>query len=197
MVEILTVCTGNICRSPLAELLLAQRLADLNPTVSSAGTRGMVDSPMTAEAVALADQLGVPTATSAAHRARFLNEAHLASPDLILTMTRDHRRSVAELAPTRLRHTFTVREFARLAEGVSDADITAAARAEGTDAASRLRAAATFLAGRRGLAVPPPAPDDDDVVDPYRRSWQTYLRSGKQLVPALDQVERVVRAALA
>src|SRR5690606_17245040 len=36
---ILTVCTGNICRSPLAETVLATRLADLDVRVHSAGTQ--------------------------------------------------------------------------------------------------------------------------------------------------------------
>lgn len=196
MVEILTVCTGNICRSPLAELLLSQRLADLRPTVSSAGTRGLRSAPMTPEAVSLADQLGVAHDVATQHRSRFLTEQLLKSPDLIITMTRDHRRQVAELAPARIRTTFTAREFARLAQGLSDAEIAEAATSNGTDAASRVRAAATLVASRRGIAEPPASPDDDDVIDPYGRSWKTYVTSAEQLVPALDEVERVIRAAL-
>ena len=41
----------------------------------------------------------------------------------------------------------------------------------------------------------PPTPEDDDVIDPYGRSWQTYERSAAQLVPALDEVVRVLRVA--
>ncbi|WES62850.1 hypothetical protein P0L94_10300 [Microbacter sp. GSS18] len=197
MVEILTVCTGNICRSPLAELLLRTRLADLHPTIASAGTRGLRSAPMTPEAVSLADQLGVPADVASQHRSRFLTENLLTSPDLILAMTRNHRRAIAELAPARMRSTFTVREFARLSADLTDAEITEAATTAGTDAASRVRAAAALVASRRGLAVPPASPDDDDVVDPYGRSWQTYVTTANQLVPALDEVERVVRAALA
>ena len=37
---------------------------------------------------------------------------------------------------------------------------------------------------------------EDDVVDPYRRSWETYQRSAAQLVPAIDEVARVVRLAV-
>lgn len=195
--EFLTVCTGNICRSPLAELLLATRLADLGVTVSSAGTRGLRSAPMTAEAVSIADQLGIAHERAAGHRSRFLTEAHLGSPDVIFAMTRDHRRHIVELAPTRLRSTFTVREFARLAAGVSDAAVTEAAARAGDDPASRLRAAVTLVASQRGVGAPPASPDDDDVIDPYGRSWQTYVLSAQQLVPAIDQVERVVRAAVA
>ncbi|GAA1469910.1 low molecular weight phosphatase family protein [Microbacterium thalassium] len=197
MVEILTVCTGNICRSPLAELLLRTRLMDLHPTVSSAGTRGLARAPMTPESVSLADQLGVPADIATQHRSRFLTEHMLKSPDLILAMSRNHRRVIAELAPTRLRSTFTVREFARLAADLSDAEIIEAATTAGTDAASRVRAAAALVATRRGIAPPPKSQTDDDVTDPFGHSWQTYVSSANQLVPALDEVERVVRAALA
>lgn len=195
--HILTVCTGNICRSPLAEVLLATRLADVGADVASAGTRGLRSAPMTPEAVSLADQLGVPHERAAAHRSRFLTEQHLASPDLIVTATREHRRHVVELAPTRMRSTFTVREFARLAAPLSTEQLAEAAGRAGSDPASRLRAAVTLVASQRGVGIPPAAADDDDVIDPYGHSWQTYVTSARQLVPALDEVERVVRAAVA
>src|SRR5690606_12746543 len=48
--NILTVCTGNICRSPLAEAVLASRLADLDLRVHSAGTQALVGHGMPPEA---------------------------------------------------------------------------------------------------------------------------------------------------
>jgi protein-tyrosine phosphatase len=194
--EVLTVCTGNICRSPLAEQLLRLHLAPLEVQVTSAGTRGLRSAPMTPEALALADQLGVPAPDSTAHRSRFLTEQHLAGPDLILTMTRDHRRQVAELAPARMRSTFTAREFARLAADISDDEIRdAAAHAPVQTPGARVRAAAALVASRRGMVLPPETPDDDDVIDPYGRSWKTYELSATQLTPALDEVVRVLKAA--
>jgi protein-tyrosine phosphatase len=194
--EVLTVCTGNICRSPLAEQLLRQRLTAEKATVTSAGTRGLRSAPMTPEALALADQLGVPAADSTAHRSRFLTEQHLGTPDLILTMTRDHRRQVVELAPARMRSTFTVREFARLAVDVTDEQIRdAAARATVQTPGARVRAAAAVVASRRGMVLPHDKPEDDDVIDPYGRSWQTYELSAAQLTPALEQVVRVLQSA--
>jgi protein-tyrosine phosphatase len=192
--EVLTVCTGNICRSPLAEQLL--RLAPEEARASSAGTRGLRSAPMTPEALALADQLGVPTSDSTAHRSRFLTEGMLVAPDLIVTMTREHRRMVAELAPSRLRSTFTAREFARLAVEVTDEQIRDAAdKALTQTPGARVRAAAALVASRRGMALPPEKPEDDDVIDPYGRSWQTYELSAAQLTPALDEVVRVLTVA--
>lgn len=195
MFEVLTVCTGNICRSPLAEQLLRLHLED-RAEVSSAGTRGLRSAPMTPEALALADQLGVPTEDSQAHRSRFLTEQHLQSPDLIVTMTRDHRRQVAELAPARMRSTFTAREFARLSADLTDEQIRDAADAAPAQTpGARVRAAAALVASRRGMGLPPAKPEDDDVIDPYGRSWQTYELSAAQLTPALTEIVRVLDAA--
>ncbi|RLK47966.1 low molecular weight phosphatase family protein [Microbacterium telephonicum] len=195
--ELMTVCTGNICRSPLAQLILATRLRDLGASVHSAGVRGLPAAVMTPEAIDLALESGVSEADADAHRSRYLTEAMLSAPDLILAMTRDHRRELAELAPARLRSTFTVREFARLAASLDDTTIASSAAAAGSDPSARLRAAAAAVAGQRGLAIPPADPADDDVIDPYRREWSVYQRSAQQLLPALDQVERVVRLAAA
>ncbi|MBW9094156.1 low molecular weight phosphatase family protein [Microbacterium jejuense] len=196
MFEILTVCTGNICRSPLAEILLRARLADLAPRVASAGTRGLASAPMTPEAAHLALALGAPEAETLAHRSRFLTEQHLESPDLILAMTRDHRRAIVGLAPSRLRSTFTVREFARLASAVSADELRRAADAAGPEPAARIRAASQFLAASRGLVPTPQDPADDDVVDPYGQPWETYLVSTSQLEPAVSTTASTLRLVL-
>lgn len=195
MFEILTVCTGNICRSPLAETLLRTRLAGLPGAVSSAGTLGLDSAAMTAEAQQLADGLGIPANIVREHRSRQLTDAHLQRPDLILTMAREHRRAIVEMDPARLRTTFTVREFARLAQDTPDAEIVNATGTQITPS-DKLRAALQVVAAHRGMTPPPVDPSDDDVVDPYRRSWNTYQRSADQLVPAIDQVVRVVRLAV-
>ena len=98
MFEILTVCTGNVCRSPLAEALLRTRLSVYSPKIHSAGTMGLDESPMTPETVRLAIALGVAQDLTDSHRSRYLTDAELASPDLILAMGREHRRKVVELA---------------------------------------------------------------------------------------------------
>ena len=196
MFEIFTVCTGNICRSPLAEQLLRARLADLAPYVASAGTRGLPAAPMTREAAHIAKALGVPADETAEHRSRFLTEQHLLKPDLILAMTRTHRREIAELAPSRLRSTFTIREFARLATAVPADELRAATDAA-TSASEKVRAAASVVASYRGLVPPPDDPADDDVIDPYRQPWETYLLSAQQLEPAVTVVAQTVRTALA
>ena len=194
MYEILTVCTGNVCRSPMAELVLQARLPE-GARVASAGIRPLDGSPMTPEAAALAVHFGADAAAASTHRARMLTVDDLASPDLVLAMSREHRRATVELAPARLRSTFTIREFARLSRLVADDEIRAAVAGSDADA-DRVRRAVAAIAAARGRALPPEDPADDDVVDPFGRSSQTYQRSARQLIPAATEVVRVVDVAL-
>lgn len=192
---ILTVCTGNICRSPQAEVLLRARLHDLDVRVHSAGTRALVDREMDRTAQELALHHGASPDHVAAHRARWLQEPLADDADLVLAMSREHRTAAVELSPRHLRHTFTVREFARLASSLSDEEIRRAADAAGSTPRERLAAAVVLVSGQRGLTAPA-APQDDDVVDPYRREREVYVESAEQLAPAVDATARVVRVAL-
>ncbi|MGM1017362.1 MAG: low molecular weight phosphatase family protein [Actinomycetota bacterium] len=193
--RILTVCTGNICRSPMAESLLRARLADLDVRVHSAGTHALVGEKMPTFARELSRAHGAAQDDIEAHRARWLVEPVAEDADLILAMSREHRTAAVEFVPRLVRQTFTVREFARLAAGLSPAQIRAAADAAGTTARARMSAAVTLVADQRGV-VAPGLPEDDDVIDPYRRDRRVYEASAAQLVPAVDEVTRVLQAAL-
>ncbi|WP_164233037.1 low molecular weight phosphatase family protein [Microbacterium hydrocarbonoxydans] len=190
--SLLTVCTGNICRSPLAEVMLRVALDERSVIVASAGTHALVGHEMTAQARSLAVAGGAREYDASSHRARLLTERMLLDTDLVLTMTREHRAFAVQLAPSRLHRVFPVREFARLAASMTDDEVRRAADA-GTTVRSRVRSAVTALSHRRGLAGVASA--DDDVIDPYRRSTEVYEQSARELFPALEQVERVVRVA--
>jgi protein-tyrosine phosphatase len=102
--RIVFVCTGNTCRSPMAEgiarRLLSERegcspdeLADRGLEVLSAGTSAPGGAPATAEAVAAAAERG---ARIDGHRSRPLSPDLLRHADVILCMTRSHLRQVRE-----------------------------------------------------------------------------------------------------
>lgn len=191
---IMTVCTGNICRSPMAEVLLRSALADLGVRVHSAGTHALVDEAMTEQALQLAIGHGADAKGAGDHRARLLTGPLLAETDLVLTMAREHRSFVVQTMPALLHRTFTVREFARLGANLGDDDVRRGVAAAGSDAGARLQALARLIGGQRGLVLA--EPDNDDVIDPYRRSQNTYDLSASQLVPAIAEAARVIRAAL-
>lgn len=114
VLHVLFVCTGNICRSPIAERLAVQRAARLEIPdfrASSAGTRAVIGHPIQPDAAAVLHELGGDASNFAA---RQLTSRIASDADLILTMTRAHRDAVLELAPHRLRRTFTLTGGARL-----------------------------------------------------------------------------------
>jgi len=126
------------------------------------------------------------------HRAQQLTLDHVESADLIIAMGREHRSEAVRFTPKVLRKAFTLRELARITEVVADDDMNFA---EHDDAITRLRRTVEAAALNRGFAVPAEHPEDDDVVDPYRRSQQTYLESRDQLVTALQQVIAYLKRA--
>lgn len=189
--RILTVCTGNICRSPLAEQLLRSRLAPLGIAVESAGVSALVGVGMPDPARAIASQLGVPDADT--HVARQVTVDMIRSADLVLAMAREHRRALVELTPAATRKTFTIRELANIAAGITDDELRdEIGSATGDDA---LRAAVSLAAALRGVVTPLPSPDDLDVVDPYRQPVDVYEKSAGQLAPAVDAVAAFIHRA--
>ena len=100
--EILIVCTGNICRSPMAEGMLRQMIADRSIhacRVRSAGTHAMDGRPAEPHAIEAARDRGV---NIAGHRARSLDREMVDRADLILVMETGQADLIARvLAPAR------------------------------------------------------------------------------------------------
>jgi protein-tyrosine-phosphatase len=97
--HVLLVCTGNICRSPLAEALLVRALKDRTPpvegiSVASAGTGAWDGAPASEGAYLVGLERGLDLS---GHRARLLTRELVEEADLILTMARHHRARVDEL----------------------------------------------------------------------------------------------------
>lgn len=196
MLNILTVCTANICRSPTAELILQSQLRGDGASVSSAGTHARVGQPMSRLSAEIVKAYGVEEARVDAKAARPLVASQIANSDLILAMDRSHRRYIAELVPSSVRRVFTVREFYRLASSLGDEEFLNCSAAAIDEPRQRLNLMLDLTSSRRAAVLSPAAPGDDDVEDPYGRSEKTYVRSVEQTLPGLGQVERVIRLAL-
>ncbi|MHA6967277.1 arsenate reductase/protein-tyrosine-phosphatase family protein [Glutamicibacter bergerei] len=185
------VCTGNICRSPLGESLLRNELSPLPVVISSAGTHALAGQPMHAPMQKFADEFGLNEA--AAHQAQQLSLEMLKESDLILAMDRGHRREIVEILPRASRHTFTLREFARLADQVSNEAI---AMRSGRSPLELLRAAVESVAQLRGTLPLLDDPFQEDVVDPYGKDQATYKLSVGQLLPAANASARLFKDAV-
>ena len=163
MAGILVVCTGNVCRSPIAEGLiraeLQARLGADAPAVASAGTMGWEGSGADPSSVEAAGEHGVDIS---GHRARVLAPTEARAADLLLAMAADHRSALARLAPAR---TFTLKELVRLLEALPAAepghpDAVLADRVAQADALRR--------EGRIGN------PKDEDVADPLGMPLESF-----------------------
>lgn len=181
-VRILAVCTGNICRSPLATQLLRQQLNHEYFEVESAGVKALVNAPMDAKSRRIAQRLGVTDA--GAHVARQLTKRMLVESDLVLALDRDRRRQIAQVHPASSRNTFTLREFARLARSVTDLHLAFAQFGNERP----LRGALAEVNARRGTLPLPADPTEHDVIDPYRQPMWAYEQSTAEITDAVDAI---------
>jgi len=163
-VRLLFVCTGNLCRSPVAECLTRAWIAPLLDGqaaavhVSSAGLEAREGEPMDPRSANALVQLG---GDPAAFAARHFRAAMAEDADLVLTMTRRQRRSVLAATPRGLRRTFTLLEAVDL---LSRADLS------GLDSEQSLEKRASVLAGRLDAARAfRAASSADDIPDPIGR----------------------------
>lgn len=115
----LFICTGNTCRSPMAEaiarhLLLARRV-DIK--VMSAGVAALPGAPASAGSLRVMRELKLDLT---GHRARHLDPNLIGEAGLILTMTRQHCNYVLSLAPGAAGKVFTLAGYAGAGADVSD-----------------------------------------------------------------------------
>ena len=109
MKTVLFVCTGNVCRSPMAEGLFRQAVQGRNEyQVLSAGLGAMEGQPPSPHAVQAVKELGIDISTQ---RSRMLTPELVSRADYIFGMTHSHIDTVMMLFPTAAEKTFLLREF--------------------------------------------------------------------------------------
>jgi protein-tyrosine phosphatase len=176
---VLHVCMGNICRSPMAERLLARAVRDRSGDglvrSVSAGTGGWHEG----------EEMNPPAARQVRARggeatgfeARKLRGDFIDEADLILTATADQYDYVVALRPAAADHTFVMGEFGRLLGALDTAPLPPA----GDDAESvRARGIAIVEAVHRLRGAEAPMPSDD-LDDPWGRGDQTFQRIGDEI----------------
>jgi len=187
---VLLVCTGNICRSALAERLGRAYLEEVlgedaaAVRIVSAGAHAVVDAAMHPHSALVLQGYG---AEPGDFRAQQLTQRLAVEADLTLTMTRGHRREVLQLAPRALGRTFTLREAAGALALVGRGD---AAGATFGERARRLVAAMADARSRRPAG-------EDDVPDPIGRPVDAHQEAGAliadALIPLLARLAGLVR----
>ena len=158
--RVLTVCTGNVCRSPAAAGWLVA-LADHSVAVASAGTAAVVGAPVYKPMAELMRGAGLRVTGFSAHQ---LTPRMVEHSDLVLTMTAQHRAWVVGRVPAAVRRTFALLEFAQLARLVDVDD-----QASTADRLRQVVEAVPIARAQLGAAAV-----DTDVPDPYGLAADAY-----------------------
>lgn len=122
--KVLFVCTGNTCRSPMAEGILKSALKKMgvkHVEVKSAGTHGLHFAPVSVFAAQIAKTKGVDLFR---HRSRELTGEMIKGTNLILVMAPEHLDYIIRMEPAAASKTFLLKAFARVT-GASHKDIEA------------------------------------------------------------------------
>jgi protein-tyrosine-phosphatase len=171
--RVLFVCTGNLCRSPMAEGLLRHEIEARNfedVEVTSSGTWAIDGSPATSEAIRAMEGLGIGLRD---HRSRHLSHADLERADLVVAMTSVHVREIGDVAPEALPKVRLMKELIEIQPGP-----------RGPDTSRRLR---SLLEGMR------PQPRRSlDVDDPIGLGPGAYRRCLTELQEGVAVIVRLL-----
>lgn len=191
---VLTVCTGNICRSPAMERLFAHVFADAAQEglrVHSGGTYAHDGEDMQPPMKQRVADYG---ADADDFTARQVTAAMVEEADLILTATREHLEDVTAEVPGARARAFTIREVGRLAEHLGREAVRAQLRdvvGEGATQRDRIAAVVPLLdQARQDAGRPGP---DADVVDPYMLPDDVYDESFQQIIGPIEALAEVTR----
>jgi len=165
--DVLTVCSGNTCRSPMAEVLLAHHLAlrGVRARVHSAGILGWGGG-ATDKSVTVMEGYGLDLT---GHGSRRMDAGLVVSADLVLGMTRDHVGGALVHDPTAVDRAFVIGELVRLGEKVGPLQPGQKLR-DWTEAVAALR--------------PPNRPPGrlvDEIADPVGEPIDVYRRTAGRL----------------
>jgi protein-tyrosine phosphatase len=192
--RVLLVCTGNICRSPLAEQLLRAKAHGLgdhqNFQFDSAGVMAEVGQGLYPDTVASMQRFGLEPQS---HTAKQLNAPMLESADLVLTATAEHRAEIARVLVRANRYTFTHKEFVRIGKFLkSDLTHLPEADQEQIRSASSPKEMVELISKYRGYAARPET--SEDIIDPWGRDAATFDLVTEELIWLVESTFEILGA---
>ena len=123
MIKIMFVCTGNICRSPMAHHYMQKRVKDLNIEdnflISSCGVYACTGEKATQNAIFVMKEYDVDMEN---HRATNIADTNIEDYDYIITLTTRHKEQIRYFYPKLGNNIYTLREFVDNNEMYKDID---------------------------------------------------------------------------
>ncbi|MGO1651094.1 arsenate reductase/protein-tyrosine-phosphatase family protein [Senegalia sp. (in: firmicutes)] len=117
MKNILFVCTGNTCRSSMAEAMLKDMMKDKDVFIYSRGVSAIENMSASKHAIRVMENMGIDMTN---HKSKLLTKKDVDKADIILTMTLNHKSLVVNLYPHAKGKIYTLKEYAN-----RDVDINA------------------------------------------------------------------------
>lgn len=181
--EVLFVCHANLCRSPMAERLARQAIAErlgedaAGFHVISAGTHAWTNQPMHPLA---AEVLREHAVDETGFLSRRLTEGLVRRADLVLTAARRQRSECVAFDPSAVRRTFTLPQFGRYAAALRPYSLTAVWPPQG-----RLRLMIEEVSVIRGDLPVSPA-EEEDLADPVQSPIEAFRRCAAEIQSTVD-----------
>lgn len=173
--HIMFVCTGNICRSPMGELLLTRYLSGTTVQVSSAGTHGLPMHQIDSNSALLMESVGIEPS---GFRSRRLTQPMAKSADLILCFEKDQRKDIVTLAPTAVKYTFLLGDFANMCEYCARNGLV-----KGLTIQERLQSVINSAS-----IIRPMLPEPEDIEDPHGKEYAKFRTAAEQTNKALRTI---------